>query len=480
MPPTSLTNATALELAALVRERQLSPVQVVGHFLDRIAAFDGELGSFITLAAEQAMTAAHAAERALLAGEDLGPLGGVPIGVKDLTATRGIRTTYGSLLMADFVPDADDVPAERVRRAGAIIVGKTSTPDYGWKGTTENMISGPTRNPWDPARVAGGSSGGSAAALAARLVPLATGSDAGGSIRIPASCCGVFGIKPTMGRVPSDYRRQAGGWGALSQNGAMAHTVADAAALLGVLAGYDERDARSLRDAPGDYLTAAQQPSAKGLRVAWAPDMDGVPVEPVVREATARAVRVLEGLGAHVEEAAPPVVTADAVTTWATLSLTDLAVSLGPAIAAGKGSLLPPRLVRWLEDAMAWPATRYAMALRALEWHRERFATFFADYDVLAMPTLATQPFPIDEPPARIEGREVHPSWGYTPFCVHANLTGRPAVAIPCEPGPDGLPIGLQLVGHHGGEEALLRAAAAMEQAMPWVGRFPARFADPL
>ncbi len=479
MPPASLTTATALELAALVGERQLSPVEVTGHFLDRIATYDSELGAFITVAAEQAMTAAHAAERALLAGEELGPLGGVPVGVKDLIATRGIRTTYGSALMAHFVPDADDVPAERVRRAGAIIVGKTSTPEYGWKGTTENLVSGVTRNPWDTARVAGGSSGGSAAALAARLVPLATGSDAGGSIRIPASCCGVFGIKPTFGRVPSDYRRQTGGWGALSQNGAMAHTVADAALLLGVLAGHDERDARSLRESSGDYLAAAAQPTAAGLRVAWAPDMDGVPVDPQVREGTARAIAVLEGLGADVEEAAPSVVTADAVSTWATLSLTDLAVHLGPAIAAGKGGLLPPRLVRWLEDAMAWPATRYAMALRALEWHRSRFMDFFETYDVLVMPTLAVQPFLIDQPPTHIEGREVHPSWGYTPFCVHANLTGRPAVSIPCEPGADGLPIGIQLVGRHGGEETLLRVSAALEQAMPWAGRAPRRFVEP-
>jgi Asp-tRNA(Asn)/Glu-tRNA(Gln) amidotransferase A subunit family amidase len=476
VPPASLTTASALELAALVRERQLSPVEVTSHFLDRIAAYDGELGSFITVAAEQAMTAAHAAERALLAGEELGPLGGVPIGVKDLTATRGIRTTYGSLLMADFVPDADDVPAERVRRAGAIIVGKTSTPEYGWKGTTENLLSGPCRNPWDTARVAGGSSGGSAAALAARLVPLATGSDAGGSIRIPASCCGVFGIKPTFGRVPADYRRQTGGWGALSQNGAMAHTVADAALLLGALAGYDERDARSLREPPADYLAAAAQPSVAGLRVGWAPDMDGVPLDPAVRTATARTVALMEDLGAEVDEAAPAVVSADAVSTWATLSLTDLAVHLGPVIAAGKGGLLPPRLVRWLEDAMAWPATRYAMALRALEWHRARFTTYFATHDVLAMPTLAVPPFPIDEPPTRIDGREVHPSWGFTPFCVHANLTGRPAVSIPCEPGPDGLPIGIQLVGRHGGEETLLRAAAALEEVMPWAGRMPPRF----
>ena len=223
-----LTLASAWKIASLIREKQLSPVDATAHFLDRIQAYDGELNAFITVAADAAMTEAHRAEAAVLADEPLGLLHGVPIGVKDLSATKGMTTTYGSLLKRDNVPDRDDIPVERIRSAGAIIVGKTNTPEYGWKGTTENLLTGAAHNPWDVTRTPGGSSGGSAAAVAAHLVPLATGSDGGGSIRIPASFCGAFGFKPTFGRVPASYG-ELGGWRMLAQNGPISMNVRDAA-----------------------------------------------------------------------------------------------------------------------------------------------------------------------------------------------------------------------------------------------------------
>ena len=474
MPPNDLTLATASEIAELVRAKSLSPVEVTAHFLDRIAAYDGELNAFITTAAEEAMAQAHRAEEAVIAGEPLGPLHGVPIGIKDLDATKGLRTTYGSLLTRDFVPDYDEIAVERIRAAGAIIVGKTNTPEYGWKGTTENLLTGACANPWDTTRTAGGSSGGSASAVAAHLVPIANGSDAGGSIRIPSSYCGVYGIKPTYGRVPRLL--PPGVWRPLSQGGPMAANVRDAALLLSVLAGPDPRDPSSIRSVPPDYEDTLGDLSLGGLRIAWSPAMDDQPVDPEVRDATAAAARAFEALGAAVDEEAPGVTTSDAVWMYATLSLTGLAARLGPAMDEGKAEMMPPRLLEWVSEAITWPATRHAEALGKLEWHRRRFDDFFESYDLLLLPTMATTAFPIEQNPRSIDGRSVHPSWGFTPFCHHANLTGRPAASIPCGFDADGLPIGLQIVGQPGDEVTVLRASAAYEAAHPWADRQPAKF----
>ncbi|MCI0778392.1 MAG: amidase, partial [Chloroflexi bacterium] len=352
--------------------------------------------------------------------------------------------------------------------------GKTNTPDYGWKGTTENLLTGPCANPWDTTRTSGGSSGGSASAVAAHLVPIANGSDAGGSIRIPSSYCGVYGIKPTYGRVPRLL--PPGAWRPLSQGGPLASNVRDAAVLLSVLAGPDPRDPTSIRSVPPSYEDALADLSLGGLRIAWSPAMDDQPVDPEVRDATAAAARAFEALGAAVDEAAPDVTTSDAVWMYATLSLTGLVARLGPTIDEGKADMMPPRLLEWVSEAIAWPATRHAEALGKLEWHRRRFDDFFESYDLLLLPTMATTAFPIEQNPRSIDGRSVHPSWGFTPFCHHANLTGRPAASIPCGFDADGLPIGLQIVGQPGDEVSVLRASAAYEAAHPWAGRQPIKF----
>ncbi|MEX2599242.1 MAG: amidase [Dehalococcoidia bacterium] len=475
MPVTDLTSASAWELAALIRTKQISPVEIMAHFVDRIQLHNAELNAFVTITAEEAMTAAHRAEQAVIDGDPLGALHGVPIAIKDLAETKGIRTTYGSLLFEDHIPNSDAIHVERIRAAGAIIAGKTNTPEFGWKGTTENLVAGSSRNPWDLRRTPGGSSGGSAAAVSARLVPLADGSDAGGSIRIPASYCGIYGIKPSCGRVASDYTGK-GGWRALSQNGPLANTVRDAALLLNVIAGPDGRDALCIPDMPPDFTAAAENPSVEGLRIAWSPRLDGRPVDPEVARLTESAALAFEVLGADVEEATPAVDTEAAVRTWATLTLTDLAVSLGPAIESGRGDVLPPRLLEWVSDAMTWSATRYATALRNLEWHRKAFANFMEDYDLLLLPTMATPPFLIEDPPRSIDGEDVHPSWGFTPFCTHANLTGLPAASVPCGFTSGGLPVGLQIIGRHGEEETVLMASAAFEAAHPWADKRPKRF----
>ena len=475
MARTELSEFTASELAGLIRDRQVSPVEVTAHFLERIARYDGELRSFITTAPEQAMAEAHRAEAAVIAGEALGPLHGVPVGVKDLNTTKGIRTTYGSVLFGDNVPERDDIAVERIRASGAIIAGKTNTPDFGWKGTTESTIGGACVNPWDTTRTSGGSSGGSGAALAARLVPLCNGGDAGGSIRIPASFCGVYGIKPGAGRIPSDYTTGAS-WGGLSQNGPMSTNVRDAALLLNILAGPDARDPRSAGQQPHDYLAAVAAPSVEGLRIAWGGAMDDQPVDAETLALTQAGAEAFADLGANVEEEAPAVTTDEAIWAFVTFMLTDLWINIGPAIESGKGDFLPSMLLRWLTDAKAWTASRYAEALHLREWHRRWFDELFERYDLLALPTMAVPAFPVERNPKTIGGRDVHPSWGFTPFCLHANLAGLPAASVPCGFTAGGLPVGLMLVGRAGEEATILRASAAFESAHPWGERRPPEF----
>ena len=471
-----LTTTSAGRIAALVRERQLSPVEITAHFIDRVQTHEPQLNAFVTVADEAAMIDAHRAEAAVLAGEGLGPLHGVPIAVKDLNPTKGLTTTYGSLLQQDNVPDADDIVVERLRAAGAIIIGKTTTPEYGWKATTESMLTGETHNPWDLIRTPGGSSGGSAAAVAARTVPIATGNDGGGSIRIPASFCGIYGIKPTFGRVPAPYTG-LGGWRMLAQNGPLSISVADAAILLDVLSGPDARDATCIADAPPPFVRALDEAQEFGLgggmRIAWSPNMDDRPIEPEIAALTAAAAHAFEDLGAHVEEAMPAVETGPTMDAFSTMFLTDYAVSLGPLIAAGHGSVLPPRFVEWVSAAMDWPATRFARAMREREWHRRRFEELFDVYDLLLMPTMATPPFAINDQPSVIAGRPVDPMLGFTPFCYHANLAGLPAASVPCGFTKAGLPVGLQIIGAWGDEETVLRASAAFEAAHPWAQHLP-------
>jgi aspartyl-tRNA(Asn)/glutamyl-tRNA(Gln) amidotransferase subunit A len=471
-----LTTASAGHIADLVRSKQISPVEITAHFIDRVQIHELQLNAFVTLAVDAAMTDAHRAEAAVLAGDGLGPLHGVPIAVKDLNPTKGMTTTYGSLLQQDNVPEHDDIVVERLRAAGAIIIGKTTTPEYGWKATTESMLTGATHNPWDLIRTPGGSSGGSAAAVAARTVPIATGNDGGGSIRIPASFCGIYGIKPTFGRVPAPYTG-LGGWRMLSANGPLSISVRDAALLLDVLSGPDVRDATCIADAPPPFQRALDGGPAsefvRGMRIAWSPNMDDRPIESEVAVLTNAAAHAFEALGAHVEEAMPAVETAPSFDAFATMFLTDYAISLGPLIAAGHGGVLPQKFIEWITAAIDFPATRLARALREREWHRRRFEELFDQYDLLLLPTMATAAFVIDAQPSVIDGRPVDPMSGFTPFCYHANLAGLPAASVPCGFTKAGLPVGLQIIGAWGDEETVLRASAAFEAAHPWAQHIP-------
>ena len=297
-----LSYMPATELAQAIRSGQVSSVEVTQHFYERIDRLDPQLNSYLALCQEQALADARAADDAIARGWALGPLHGIPISIKDLEMSKGIPTTLGSYLFRDRTPEIDSIVVERVKAAGAIVLGKTNTPEFGQSGTTENKVSDPCRNPWNTNHSPGGSSGGAGAALAAGLCTIATGSDGGGSIRIPASFSGVFGIKPTQHRVPryGGYGRPAANH--FSQSGPMSRTVADTALLLQVLAGADSRDPNSLKETPPDFSSGLAR-GVEGMRIAWSPDFGYAGVDPEVAEITARAARVFEEMGAIVEDA---------------------------------------------------------------------------------------------------------------------------------------------------------------------------------
>jgi aspartyl-tRNA(Asn)/glutamyl-tRNA(Gln) amidotransferase subunit A len=464
MSNTALWALPATELAARIRRREVSPVEVAEAVLARMERLDGRLGAFCTPTPELARTMARAAEAAVMRGEPLGPLHGVPVSIKDMTWTKGIRTTRGSRLFADFVPEEDPPVVERLRAAGAIILGKTNTPEFGWKGATENLLFPPTRNPWHLERTAGGSSGGAGAAVAAGLGPLATGTDGAGSIRIPAAFCGIVGHKPSFGRVPV-YPAPLD----VAVTGPMARTVRDAALLLDVMAGPDERDRFSLPDDGVDYLAACAGGVA-GWRVAWSPDLGYAPVEPEVRTLAEAAARRFADLGAVVEEAHPGFTDPREIIELLFYGQVGAQVADLPP---ERRALLDPALlavVDGLRDRSAFDYARMAMRRNEL-WQVAR--RFFERYDLLLTPAVATTAFPLGiEGPAEVAGQPVK-RLGWTPFTFPFNLTGQPACTVPCGRTAAGLPVGLQIVGRRNDDTAVLRAAAAYEAAAPWAHEWP-------
>ena len=470
MDERELAFTPAWRLRELVVAREVSPVELTELFLRRIDAMNPTLNAYLTVDGDRAMASAREAEAAVGRGGELGPLHGVPMGIKDLTETAGLRTTQGSALYADNIPEKDELTMARVRASGVIILGKTNTPEFGHSATTENMLGDACRNPWDPARTSGGSSGGTAAGLAAGLHPLATGSDGGGSIRIPASLCGVYGIKPSQGRVARPYY-PPGGWRAFSQNGPLSNTVRDSAILLGVMAGPDASDPPAMPGPVPDFA-AGLDAGVHGLRIGWSPDLGGLPVDPEVRAVTGKAVAVFEELGAMVEQAEVEMDHDLVLETFDTVWVSDL-VAAHEKYLATQADVLTPSLREQLERGAAWPASRLALALRELEWHRARVDAMVTAYDVFITPATATAAFPVGERPSVIDGREVAPWWGFTPFSYAFNMSGHPAASVPCGFTGDGLPVGLHIVGHLGGEAMVLRVSAAFEQAQPWSGRRP-------
>lgn len=466
MPPAlradDLCFLPATALAAAIRGKEVSPIEALETLLARLERVNPAINAYCTVAPEEARAAARAAEHAVVRGDDLGPLHGVPFAVKDLVVTKGLRTTRGSLVYADWVPDEDAPAVERLKAAGAILVGKTNTPEFGGKGDTSNRVFGVTRNPWRLERTAGGSSGGAGAAAVAGLGPLHVGTDGAGSIRIPAAFCGVFGLKPSSGRVPA-YPPSP--MGTLSHVGPITRTVRDAALMLRVMAGPDDRDLFASAEQPEDYLAACER-HVRGLRIAWSPDLGYAVVDPEVAERAAAAARRFADLGCVVEEASPAL--EDPARTVQVLFCGGIAAAVAPFLTQWRDKL-DPTVVKMAEYGLKLSASQYVQA--GLHRHAlwDVLRRFFERYDLLLTPTTAARPFPAgDERPGQIAGRPLAHPIAWIAFTYPFNLTGQPAASVPCGFTDDGLPVGLQIIGRRFADATVLRAAAAYEAIAPW------------
>lgn len=457
---------SASDLAAAIAKKRVSPVEVVDAVLERIEKLK-RLNAYVTVDAEGARKAAKAAERAVTRrGAKLGPLHGVPFSVKDLVLTKGIRTTFGTPFYRDNVPTEDAPMVERLRAAGAILIGKTNTPAFGWIGVTDNLLFGPTRNPWNLERTPGGSSGGAAAAVAAGLAPLAIGTDGGGSIRKPASFAGIFGLKPSYGRIPTSPASAA--W-SLSHIGPMTRTVKDAALMMNACAGPDERDQFSLPAAGVDYVKALKR-RLQGLRVAYSDTLGFAPVlDPEVREVTVKAARAFREIGCRLEEVNPG--WPSAYDAWRTIFFGGIATRMAAYL--DRPDQIDRGLLPIIEEAVKYPATKYVQAwFDRLAWWRHA-REFFVKYDLLLTPTVAFPPFPVGvDYPTEIAGKPA-PREAVNVFTFPFNLTGQPASSVPCGFTRAGLPIGLQIVGRRFDDATVLRASAAFEAVRPWVQKRP-------
>jgi amidase len=460
----------ATELSALLRSREISARELLDAHLDRIDRLNPTVNAVVTLDADGARTAADAADAALAAGDPVGPLHGLPVAHKDTHATGGMRTTWGSPLHADAVPLRDELVVARLAAAGAIRVGKTNVPEFAAGSHTYNTLFGATHNPYRHGLSAGGSSGGAAAALAAGFVPLAEGSDMGGSLRNPAAFCNVVGLRPTPGRVPTWPAPMA--WSQLSVQGPMGRTVADVALQLSALAGPDARVPIAL-DGPGAGFAAPLPERLDGLRIAWAPDLGGqVTVDPAITAVLAPSVAVLESLGASVEEACPDLSGADEV--FGTLRAWLFEASFGD---------ISRRSPEKVKESIRWNAEMGAKLTgpdlaRAEQLHTrlyERMVAFFGQYDVLLAPTTQVLPFPVEiEYPTEIAGVHQDNYLEWMRSCTVISATGCPALSVPGGFTADGLPVGLQVIGAPRADRRVLEVGHAFEQATRFGERRPA------
>ena len=461
---------SGLQLKRAIKTKKVSPVEVVDAFLTRIEKINPKINAYCTLIPESARQTAKDAERKIMKGETLGALHGVPVSIKDLTWMKGVRSTGGSLLYENFVPDRDAIFVERLKAAGAIILGKTNTPEFGWVGVTTNRVFGPSHNPWNINYTTGGSSGGAAASVAASLGPLAQGSDGGGSIRTPASFCGVYGLKPSYGRVPQSPGFP-GLWEGLSVTGPIARTVADAALMLEVMSGYDSRYFHSIpQKAPHFTAIIRGNLSLKGLKVAWTRDMGYATVDTRVVKAFEQAVKVFSSLGCEMIEAHPDA--PDPVEAFSIQVASAMVGHLGPELAK-RGHLLERGLKTYVERNLNITAGDYVRARMSQHEYWSKVCLFFEKYDLLLTPVLAVPPFDINLWGVNeINGQKVSPI-AWMPFTYPFNATGQPAASIPCGFTDDKLPIGMQIVGRKYDEALVLKASAAFEQAQPWADIYP-------
>ena len=450
---------TATQLAAMIRAGELSAVEVTEACLERIEAINPKVNAIVTFTPERAMQAARAADDALARGLPAGPLHGLPVAHKDLVLTRGVRTTFGSPIFEHFVPEGDALIVERLKNAGAIPVGKTNTPEFGAGSQTFNEVFGETLNPYDPTKTCGGSSGGAAVALACGMLPIADGSDMGGSLRNPASFCNVVGLRPSPGRVPTwpDVAPSP-----LSVEGPMARTVRDAALMLSAMAGPDDRSPLSLQQ-PGGAFARSLERDFGGVRVAWSRDLGGLPVDPRVTAVLDGQRRVFEDLGCVVEDAEPNLSGADEVFKVLRAWRFELAYS---ELLEEHRHAMKDTVVWNIEEGrrLTGPQVGRAERSRAELYHRVR--AFMEAYEFLVLPVAQVPPFDVKERYVReIDGEEMGTYIDWMRSCYYVTVTGLPAISVPCGFTPEGLPVGVQIVGRHRDDFGVLQLANAFESA---------------
>ena len=460
---------TATDMASLIRQKKLSALELMEAHLQRISQVNAKVNAIVTLAPEdQLMAQARAADDATMKGKLLGPLHGLPIGVKDNHQTKGMRTTFGSVLHRDYIPEFDCLVVERERKAGAIVLGKTNLPEFGLGSQTFNHVFGATLNPYDVTKTCGGSSGGGAVALACGMVPIADGNDMGGSLRNPANFCNVVGIRPSPGRVPNSPVQL--GWFTQGVSGPMARNVADCALFLSAIAGFDRRSPISI-DRPGNQFG---QPLAErdfhGVRVAAMKDM-GLPWEPVVKEAFARQLKTFEALGCIIEEAEPDLEDAnECFLAWRHWLLES---QFGGMLEASSGRL--NRYIHWhVEEGrrLTGPYLSRIEAKRTALYQRMR--GFMDRYEFFVMPVNQVLPFDVKMPcPAEINGVKMENYLAWMKSTYYISAVGNPAISVPCAFSANGLPIGIQIVGRHNDDWGVLQMAYAFEQATNMGNRRP-------
>jgi len=464
----ALAFAPATELRRLIRDREISPVELVERMLRRIQQVNPVVNAYCTVAAEQALEAARAAEAAISRGDPLGLLHGVPVAIKDMSLTAGIRTTFGSRLYADYVPTEDSLDVARLKQAGAIVIGKTNTPEFAAGPNTLNELFGATRNPWNLERSAGGSSGGSAVALACGMAPLASGGDLGGSLRIPASVCGVVGFRTSPGRVPM----YPSSWTSESflVVGPMARTVRDVGLMLSVTAGPDDRVPISLNES-GSAFTEAAEGGVRGLCIAWSPDLGVARVDPEVARIVEAACRRFEDAGCSIDAAHPEIgEIRPMIATFRALG----AAAGSPELLDRADEVDNPLLREFLK--LPRELTGMEIAQAGIEHSRyvERMAAFFRQYDLLVTPSTPTAAYMLDEMyPPEIAGAPVENAIDAMLVTYAITMAGLPAISVPAGFTSAGLPIGMQIVGGRHAEALVLRAAAAFEELAPWAHHRP-------
>jgi amidase len=464
----SLCFTSAVEMARLIRTKKLSAREAMAEHLKQIERVNPKVNAIVTLVAEMAHTAAGKADEMQARKEKLGPLHGLPVAHKDLLDTRGIRTTYASPLLKDYIPAEDDIVVERMQLAGAITLGKTNTPEFGAGSQTFNTVFGATRNPYDLSKTCGGSSGGAAVALACGFVPVASGSDAGGSLRNPAAFCNVVGFRPTVGRVPNP--KAAFGWSTLSTSGCLGRSVADLALALSTIAGPDPRAPLSI-DEPGERFARPLDRSFKGVRVAWFKDLGGVPFDARVRALVDGHRATFESLGCVVEQAEPDF--APAEISFRVIRAWNSAHMYGDRLRQHPDAF-KDTLKAEIEEGLRLTGTDLARAEVARVEIWRRFQRFLESYEYFVLPTTQVLPFDIETPyPTAIAGTKFDHYIDWMKSCWYISATGNPAASVPGGFTPEGLPMGVQIVGRNKQDFAVLQLAHAFEQATGFGRRRP-------